>query len=107
MITSGFPTATGGRGPAENPAYRTFADALRANPLDLYQLLGIAVRTPSAPPVVTADNVQQLSGKTPAQVTALLEYDLPGHRLGVLRRAGRIDRRQPRAVVLPARTALD
>ncbi len=78
VITSGFPTATGGRTPAENRAYRGFADALRANPLYLYQLLGIAVPNASAPPVVTADNVQQLSGKTPAQVVALLESTFPG-----------------------------
>ena len=77
VITSGFPTATG-RTPAENPAYRGFADALRANPFYLYQLLGIPVGNPAAPTVVTADNVQQLSGKTPAQVTALLESAFPG-----------------------------
>jgi outer membrane receptor protein involved in Fe transport len=78
VITSGFPTGTGARTPAENPAYRGFADALRANPLYLYQLLGIAVPNGSAPPVVTADNVQQLSGKTAAQVVALLESTFPG-----------------------------
>jgi outer membrane receptor protein involved in Fe transport len=78
VITSGFPTATGGRGPAENPAYRPFADALRANPLYLYGLLGIAVPNPSLPPIVTADNVQQLSGKSAAQVIALLESTFPG-----------------------------
>jgi outer membrane receptor protein involved in Fe transport len=78
VITSGFPTATGGRGPAENPAYKSFADALRANPLYLYQLLGIGVPNPSVPPIVTSDNVQQLSGKSPAQVVALLESTFPG-----------------------------
>jgi outer membrane receptor protein involved in Fe transport len=78
VITSGFPTATGGRGPAENPAYGTFASALRANPLALYNLLGISVPNASAPPVVTSTNVQQLSGKTPAQVLSLLESTYPG-----------------------------
>lgn len=78
VITSGFPTGTGARTPAENPAYRTFADALRANPLYLYNLLGIAVSNPSVPPVVTADNIQQLSGKTPAQAIAMLESTFPG-----------------------------
>ncbi|HET7619801.1 MAG TPA: TonB-dependent receptor [Vicinamibacterales bacterium] len=77
VITSGFPTA-GGRSPAENPAYKTFADDLRANPLALYDLLGIAVTDPSAPPIVTADNVQQLSGKSAAQVVSLLESKYPG-----------------------------
>ncbi len=78
VITSGFPTATGGRGPAENPLYTPLANALRANPLALYQLLGITVPDPSKPPVVTSDNVQQLSGKTPDQVIALLESTYPG-----------------------------
>jgi outer membrane receptor protein involved in Fe transport len=78
VITSGFPTATGGRGPAENPAYRPFADALRANPLYLYNLLGIPVSNPSVPPIVNADNIQQLSGKTAAQAIALLESTFPG-----------------------------
>jgi len=77
VITSGFPTATG-RGPAENPAYREFADALRADPLALYHLLGIPVTNPGAPPVVTADNVQELSGLTPAQAVGLLERTYPG-----------------------------
>ncbi len=78
VITSGFPTATGGRGPAENPAYQAMAGALRANPFALYNLLGIPVGDPSKPAVVTADNVQQLSGKTPAQVLTLLESTWPG-----------------------------
>ncbi len=78
VITSGFPAAGGGRSPAENAAYRGFANALRANPLYLYQLLGIAVTNPSAPPIVTADNVQQLSGKTAAEAVALLESTFPG-----------------------------
>jgi len=88
VITSGFPNASGGRNPAENPAYRTFADALRADPLALYKLLGISVPNPAVPPIVTADNVQQLSGKTPAQALTLLEstyagtdwefFDVPG-----------------------------
>ena len=78
VITSGFPTGATTRSPAENPAYLGFANALRANPLALYNLLGIAVGDPSKPPVVTADNVQQLSGKSPAQVLALLESTYPG-----------------------------
>ena len=78
VITSGFPTATGGRSPAENPAYTPLANALRANPLALYSVLGISVPDPKKPPVVTADNVQQLSGKSAAQALALLESTFPG-----------------------------
>jgi hypothetical protein len=78
VITSGFPAAGGARGPAENPAYRPFADALRADPFALYRLLGIPVGDPLRPTVVTADNVQQLSGRTPQQVLALLEATWPG-----------------------------
>ena len=79
VITSGFPTATPGvRTPAENPLYAGFAAALRSDPLALYKLLGIAVADPTKPPVVTSDNVQQLSGKTPAQALALLESTYPG-----------------------------
>lgn len=77
VITSGFPTATG-RGPAENPLYAAFANDLRADPLSLYKLLGISVGNPAVPPIVTADNVQQLSGKTPAQALALLAAKYPG-----------------------------
>src|SRR4051812_13749729 len=78
VITSGFPTATGGRSPAENPAYTPVAAALRANPLALYSLLGIGVPDATRPPVVTADNIQQLSGKSAAQALALLESTFPG-----------------------------
>jgi hypothetical protein len=78
VITSGFPTASGGRSPAENPAYRAMADALRADPFALYTLLGVPVGDPAAPTVVTAQNVQQLSGRTPEQVIALLESTWPG-----------------------------
>jgi hypothetical protein len=78
VITSGFPTGPGTRSPAENPAYRGFADALRADPLALYKLLGIRVSDPSVPPIVTADNIQQLSGLTAAQAVALLERTFPG-----------------------------
>jgi hypothetical protein len=78
VITSGFPTGPGTRSPAENPAYRGFADALRADPLALYKLLGIRVGDPSAPPIVTADNIQQLSGLSAAQAVALLERTFPG-----------------------------
>ena len=78
VITSGFPGPGGVRGPAENPAYRPFADALRADPFALYRLLGIPVGDPLRPTVVTADNVQQLSGRTPQQVLALLESTWPG-----------------------------
>ena len=78
VITSGFPTGPTTRSPAENPAYRGFADALRADPLALYKLLGIRVNDPAVPPIVTADNVQQLSGLSPAQVVALLERTYPG-----------------------------
>ena len=78
VITSGFPTATGGFGPPENPLYQQFASDLRAHPLALYKLLGISVTDPTKAPVVTSDNVQQLSGKTPAQALALLETKYPG-----------------------------
>jgi len=78
VITSGFPTGPGTRSPAENAAYRGFADALRADPLFLYKLLGIRVSDPSLPPIVNADNIQQLSGLTPAQAVALLERTFPG-----------------------------
>jgi outer membrane receptor protein involved in Fe transport len=78
VITSGFPTGPGTRGPAENPAYLGFANDLRRNPLALYNLLGIAVSNPQVPPVVTADNIQQLSGLTPPQALALLERTYPG-----------------------------
>jgi len=78
VITSGFPTAGGGRTPPENPTYSGFAAALRADPLALYKLLGIAVSDPSTPPVVTADNIQQLSGLTPDQAVAILEQAFPG-----------------------------
>ncbi|MGE0042383.1 MAG: TonB-dependent receptor [Vicinamibacterales bacterium] len=78
VITSGFPAGGGARGPAENPLYRGMADALRANPFALYELLGVPVGDPSKPTVVTADNIQQLSGKTPAQALALLEATYPG-----------------------------
>ena len=78
VITSGFPAAGGARGPAENPAYRAFADALRADPFALYRLLGIPVGDPLRPTVVTSDNVQQLSGRSPQQVLALLEATWPG-----------------------------
>jgi Carboxypeptidase regulatory-like domain/TonB dependent receptor/TonB-dependent Receptor Plug Domain len=78
VITSGFPAAGGARGPAENPAYSAFAAALRSDPLAIYELLGIPVGNPSQPNVVTADNVQQLSGRTPEQVIALLESTWPG-----------------------------
>ncbi|MEO5897086.1 MAG: TonB-dependent receptor [Vicinamibacterales bacterium] len=73
VITSGF-----FGGPPENPAYKPMADALRANPFAIYQLLGIPVGNPSAPTVVTAENVQQLSGRTPQQALALLETMWPG-----------------------------
>jgi outer membrane receptor protein involved in Fe transport len=78
VITSGFPTGDGARTPPENPAYRTFADDLRRDPLHLYRLLGIGVANPAAPPVVTADNIQTLSGLSPAAAEALLESTYPG-----------------------------
>lgn len=78
VITSGFPTGPGTRGPAENPAYTTFADALRADPYALYRLLGVPIGDPVRPTIVTADNVQQLSGRTPQEALALLEQTYPG-----------------------------
>jgi len=78
VITSGFPTGPNTRSPAENPAYRGFADALRADPLAIYKLLGIRVSDPAVPPIVNADNIQQLSGLTAAQAVALLEGTFPG-----------------------------
>ena len=78
VITSGFPGEGGARSPAENPAYRELADALRTNPFALYQILGIPVPDPSLPTVVTADNIEQLSGLTPEEAVALLESTFPG-----------------------------
>ena len=74
VITSGLP----GVFPAENPAYADFAEALRDDPFFLYELLGISVDDPSAPPVVTADNLATLSGLAPAEALALLEATFPG-----------------------------
>ncbi|MEM7584529.1 MAG: acetylornithine deacetylase/succinyl-diaminopimelate desuccinylase family protein [Acidobacteriota bacterium] len=65
-------------GPPENPLYALVAADLRANPFHLYELLGIAVGDPSLPPVVTADNIQQLAGMTAEQALALLEATYPG-----------------------------
>ncbi|MEM6456009.1 MAG: TonB-dependent receptor [Acidobacteriota bacterium] len=73
VITSGFPG-----GAPENPAYRPFADDLRGDPLHLYRLIGIDVADAAAPPIVTAANVESLSGRTPAEVVALLEAAYPG-----------------------------
>lgn len=78
VITSGFPTGPGTFGPAENPLYKQFATDLRADPLALYKLLGIAVSDAAHAPVVTADNIQQLSGKTAAQAIAILTARYPG-----------------------------
>ncbi len=78
VITSGFPTGGGGRTPAENPTYTPMANALRADPLALYKLLGISVPNPNVPPVVTAANLQQLSGLTTAQAITKLETAFPG-----------------------------
>jgi outer membrane receptor protein involved in Fe transport len=77
VITSGFPTADGGFGAAENPLYRGFATDLRNDSLALYKLLGIAVTDPATAPVVTSDNIQQLSGKSPDQALAILEAKYP------------------------------
>ena len=76
VITSGFP-ADGGRGPAENPLYQPFAGDLRADPLALYRLLGIDASAGNAP-VVTADNIRQLSGLTASEAIARLEATYPG-----------------------------
>ena len=65
-------------GPPENPLYAGFADDLRADPFHLYQLMGIAVPDPSVPPLVTADNILQLSGLSADQAIALLETTYPG-----------------------------
>ena len=78
VITSGFPLPGGGRTAPENPAYRGLADALRSDPLALYTLLGIDVPDPSLPPVVTADNIEALSGLTPDQAVSLLETTFSG-----------------------------
>jgi outer membrane receptor protein involved in Fe transport len=78
VITSGFPTATGGFGPSENALYRQFATDLRNDPLTLYKLLGIAVTDAAHAPVITAENVQSLSGKTAAQAAAIVNAKYPG-----------------------------
>ena len=78
VITSGFPTGPGTFGPPENPLYKQFATDLRNDPLALYKLLGIAVSDPTKAPVVSSDNIQQLSGKTPDQALAILKAKYPG-----------------------------
>ena len=78
VITSGFPKGAGGFGPSENPLYRQFAADLRADPLALYETLGISVTDPVHAPVVTAANIQSLSGKTPDQALAMLRAKYPG-----------------------------
>ena len=65
-------------GPPENPLYAQFANDLRANPFHLYNLLGITVSDPSAPLLVTADNIVSLSGLSADQAIALLEATYPG-----------------------------
>ncbi len=65
-------------GPPENPLYAQFADDLRADAFHLYKLLGIAVPDPSVPPVVSADNILDLSGLTAEEAIALLETTYPG-----------------------------
>ena len=44
----------------------------------LYKLLGMSVSDPAKAPVITADNVQGLSGKSPDQVVAILKAKYPG-----------------------------
>jgi outer membrane receptor protein involved in Fe transport len=78
VITSGFPNGTGGFGPPENKLYQQMATDLRADPLALYKLLGITATDAAHAPVVTAANIQQLSGKTADQAIALLEQKYPG-----------------------------
>jgi hypothetical protein len=78
VISSGFPAADGTRGPAENPAYLPLAADLRDDPLALYSLLGIDVDDATLPPIVTADNIEALSGLSPEQTLALLEETYPG-----------------------------
>lgn len=73
VITSGFPG-----GSPENPAYKPMADALRENPLFLYDLFGIAIADPTTPPTVTADNIEELSDLTPDEAIDLLETLWPG-----------------------------
>ena len=65
-------------GAAENPLYTQFAADLKTDPLALYKLLGISVSDPAKAPVVTADNVQGLAGKSPDQVVAILKAKYPG-----------------------------
>ncbi len=77
VITSGFPIGGGARSPAENAAYIPFADALRNDPFALYGILGIPV-DPNNPTVITADNIQALSGLTPQQALDRLETLWPG-----------------------------
>ena len=79
VITSGFPIGGGARSPAENPLYTAFADGpapRSAPPLPPARHRGR--RTRPLPPVVTADNIQTLSGLTPAAAVALLETTYPG-----------------------------
>ena len=78
VITSGFPGAGGTRSPAENPSYAQFAGDLRANPFSLYHLLGIPVPDSTQAPIVTADNILELSGLAPQQAISVLESAYPG-----------------------------
>ena len=78
VITSGFPDGEGGRTPAENAIYKPFAQALRENPLALYELLGISMDDSSNPPVITADNIRESTGMSPLQAIGLLESIYPG-----------------------------
>ena len=75
-------------GAAENPLYIPFSADLRSDPLFLYKLLGIGVTDPTKAPVISADNIQQLSGKTPDQVVAILKARYPGTGWGFFDVAG-------------------
>ncbi len=106
VITSGFPT--GPRHARARPRTRPTGSSpsdLRADPLALYELLGIPVSNPAVPPVVNAGNVAGVERTAAAAGAVASRDDLPWHRLGVLRRPRRLDRRRRRSLVLSPRSA--
>ena len=72
------PPPAAGSGRPRIRSIGAFATDLRNDPLALYKLLGIAVTDPARAPVVTSDNIQQLSGKTADQALAILKAKYPG-----------------------------
>ena len=74
----GVPDATGGSGRRRTRSTNNSPPTCGTIRWRSTRLLGIAVTDPTKAPVVTADNIQQLSGKTAAQAVALLDAKYPG-----------------------------